>query len=170
MLTINLPFPVSANQYWQIQGKRLIKSKKAREYISNVTYTWLQAKASQGLKPFEKGTTLALAIAVYYPVRRGPDLDLDNAIKVLIDSMETAGIFFNDNQFRYIQISREKPEDKFRQGLVRVNIKECPDVLELHDGTFIVKEIHGVSNMRKLTIAKQGPCPEMDDDNPKWNI
>ena len=152
MLTINLPFPVSANQYWQIQGKRLIKSKKARDYIAAVTYTWMVAK-SNGMKPFGKEVTLALAVAVYYPVRPGPDLDLDNAIKVLVDAMETAGLFHNDNQFRYIQISREKPEDKFKHGLVRVNIKECANELELHNGTFIVKEIHGVNlklNERKI--------------------
>ena len=139
MLTINFPFPVSANQYWQIHGKRLIKSKKARAYISSVTYTWLVAK-SNGMKSFDKDATLALSIAAHYPVRCGPDSDLDNNIKVLVDAMETAGVFHNDNQFRHVQISREKSKDK--QGMVRVNIKECPNELDVHDGTFIVKGVH----------------------------
>ena len=139
MLTINFPFPVSANQYWQIHGKRLIKSKKARAYISSVTYSWLGAK-SKGMKSFGKDVTLALSIAAHYPVRKGPDCDCDNLIKVLVDAMETAGVFHNDNQFRHVQISREKATD--RVGMVRVNIKECPNVLDVHDGTFTVKGVH----------------------------
>ena len=44
MLTIDLPFPVSANSYWQITGRRLIKTKRARAYISEVVLYWLAAK------------------------------------------------------------------------------------------------------------------------------
>ena len=106
MLTIELPFPVTANKYWMIAGRRLIKTKVARAYIREVTLYWLNVKQF-GAQAFGEDETLAMAIAIHYPVRKGPDCDVDNLLKVLIDAMETAGIFQNDNQIRFIQISME---------------------------------------------------------------
>ncbi len=140
MLTIELPFPVSANAYWMIAGRRLIKTKRARAYIAEVVLYWLNAKML-GARAFGEDETLALAIAIHYPVRKGPDCDVDNLLKVLIDAMETAGIFQNDRQIRFIQISREKAKDK-TIGSVRVNIKSCPHEMELNDRNFRVEEIH----------------------------
>ena len=141
MLTLDLPFPVSANQYWMIAGRKLIKTKVARSYIREVSLYWLNEKA-KGAQAFGEDETLALAVALHYPVRRGPDCDVDNCLKVLVDSLETAGVFQNDNQIRHIQITREEAKDKTIGG-VRVCIKSCPHEMMLHDGTFIVKEIHG---------------------------
>ena len=141
MLTLDLPFPVSANQYWMIAGRKLIKTKVARSYIREVTLYWLNEKA-KGAQAFGEDETLALAVALHYPVRRGPDCDVDNCLKVLVDSLETAGVFQNDNQIRHIQITREEAKDKTIGG-VRVSIRSCPLEMMLHDGTFIVKEIHG---------------------------
>ena len=141
MLTLDLPFPVSANQYWMIAGRKLIKTKVARSYIREVTLYWLNEKA-KGALAFGEDETLALAVALHYPVRRGPDCDVDNCLKVLVDSLETAGVFQNDNQIRHIQITREEAKDKTIGG-VRVSIRSWPHEMMLHDGTFIVKEIHG---------------------------
>ena len=141
MLTLDLPFPVSANQYWMIAGRKLIKTKVARSYIREVTLYWLNEKA-KGTQAFGEDETLALAVALHYPVRRGPDCDVDNCLKVLVDSLETAGVFQNDNQIRHIQITREEAKDKTIGG-VRVCIKSCPHEMVMHDGTFIVNEVHG---------------------------
>ena len=140
MLTIELPFPVSANSYWMIAGRRLIKTKRARAYIAEVTLYWLNAKML-GAQAFGEDETLALSIAVHYPTKPGPDPDIDNLSKVLIDAMETAGIYQNDRQIRFVQISREKAKDK-TIGSVRVNIKACPHEMELNDRNFRVEEIH----------------------------
>ena len=140
MLTIELPFPVTANAYWMIAGRRLIKSKRARAYIAEVTLMWLNAK-SKGAKAFGEDETLALAIAIHYPVDKRKHIDTDNALKVLIDAMETAGIYKNDNQIRFIQISRAEAKDKTIGG-VRVNIRSCPHEMELNDQNFRVEEIH----------------------------
>ena len=141
MLTIELPFPVSANKYWMIAGRRLIKTKVARAYIAEVTLMWLDAK-SKGAQAFGEDETLALAIAIHYPVdKRKHRMDTDNALKGLIDAMETAGIYQNDNQIRFIQISREEAKDRTIGG-VRVNIKSCPHEMQLNDRNFRVEEIH----------------------------
>ncbi len=139
MLTINLPFPVSANAYWMIAGRRLIKTKRARAFIAEVTLYWLNAK-SKGAEAFGEDETLAMSIAVHYPVRRGPDGDIDNLSKVLIDAMETAGIYQNDRQIRFVSISREKAKDTI--GSVRVNIKSCPHEMALNDVNFKVEGVH----------------------------
>ena len=140
MLTIELPFPVTANSYWQVAGRRLIKTKRARKYIAEVTLYWLNAKML-GAQAFGEDETLALSIAIHYPVRKGPDCDVDNLLKVLIDAMETAGIYQNDRQIRFVQISRENAKDK-TIGSVRVNIKSCPHEMELNDRNFRVEEVH----------------------------
>ena len=140
MLTIELPFPVSANSYWMIAGRRLIKTKRARAYIAEVVLYWLNAKML-GARAFGEDETLALAIAIHYPTDKRKHLDTDNALKVLIDAMETAGIYKNDRQLRFIQISREEAKDK-TIGSVRVNIKSCPHEMELNDRNFRVEEIH----------------------------
>ena len=140
MLTIELPFPVTANAYWMIAGRKLIKTKRARVYIAEVVLYWLNAKLL-GARAFGEDETLAMSVAIHYPVRKGPDCDVDNLLKVLVDAMETAGIYQNDNQIRFIQISREKAKDK-TIGSVRVNIKSCPHEMELNDRNFRVEEIH----------------------------
>jgi Holliday junction resolvase RusA-like endonuclease len=140
VLTIELPFPVTANAYWMIAGRKLIKTKRARVYIAEVVLYWLNAKLL-GARAFGEDETLAMSVAIHYPVRKGPDCDVDNLLKVLIDAMETAGIYQNDNQIRFIQISREKAKDK-TIGSVRVNIKSCPHEMELNDRNFRVEEIH----------------------------
>ena len=140
MLTIELPFPVSANSYWMIAGRKRIKTKRARAYIAEVVLYWLNCKML-GARAFGEDETLALAIAIHYPVDKRKHLDTDNALKVLIDAMETAGIYKNDRQIRFIQISREEAKDK-TIGSVRVNIKTCPHEMELNDKNFRVEEIH----------------------------
>jgi len=141
-ITIELPFPPTANRYWQLARGRIIKTKQARQYEKDVLATVLTTLSKRGLGPLHSSKeTLALSIAVHYPTKkRGPNMDLDNVEKVLIDSLQ--GYFFhNDRQLRHIQISKEKSKDKF--GSVRVTVKLCPDELEVHDGTFTVKGIHG---------------------------
>jgi Holliday junction resolvase RusA-like endonuclease len=101
---------------------------------------WLNAKLL-GARAFGEDETLALAIAIHYPIDKRKHLDTDNALKVLIDAMETAGIYQNDNQIRFIQISREEAKDK-TIGSVRVNIKSCPHEMQLNDRNFRVEEIH----------------------------
>tara|TARA_R110002051_G_scaffold199711_1_gene266528 strand:+ start:3136 stop:3585 length:450 start_codon:yes stop_codon:yes gene_type:complete len=144
VLKLKLPFPISANRYWQIVGKRLIKTKQARTFIANVVFCWLNEKA-KGAKSFKEDDYLALSVAVFYPIKRGPDVDLDNLCKVLIDAMETAQIFPNDKQFRHIQLTREYNPD--REGFVRITIKKCDDFTSVNDDTFVVKNIHK-SNIR----------------------
>ena len=141
-ITIELPFPPTANTYWQPVRSRLIKTKRALNYRNVVSVLLL--KNSNEIRKWNPETdkdtrTLAIAVAVHYPKKKGPDGDIDNLLKVLIDCLE--GILFeNDRQIRHVQISRESQETK--EGSVRVTLKECPHEMKLHDGTFTVMGIH----------------------------
>lgn len=139
MLTLKLPFPVTANKYWRIAGRRMIKTKEARQYAQMVMLAWIEAK-TRGMKKFADDAHLAVAVAVMYPRRRGPNADIDNLAKVLIDALEGADIFNNDNQLRHIQLTREASENP--EGGVRVSLRECGNEMRLHDGTFTVHGIH----------------------------
>jgi len=138
-IKLDLPWPVSANQYWMPVGKRLIKTKQARDYITKVTLDWMSARADQGLKPFQNGTELAMAISAHYPKKKGPDMDLDNLTKVLIDALEVAGVYENDNCLRHVQITREcgVPE-----GLVRVYLRPVKAGLHLDKTSLKVLGVH----------------------------
>jgi crossover junction endodeoxyribonuclease RusA len=142
MITLELPYPPSVNNYWQVARNRIIKTKQARDYKKTIEQLMLvYSKQIRGwIKDIEQDNRpLALAIAVHYPKRGGPLADIDNLLKVSIDCLE--GILFkNDRQFRHVQISREAQNKK--EGSIRVTIKECPSELNLHDGTFIVKGVH----------------------------
>ena len=141
-ITIELPFPPTANRYWQPVRSRLIKTKRALNYRNVVSVLLL--KNSNEIRKWNPETdkdtrTLAIAVAVHYPKKKGPDGDIDNLLKVLIDCLE-GSLFENDRQIRHVQISRESQETK--EGSVRVTLKECPHEMELHDGTFTVMGIH----------------------------
>ena len=138
-IKLDLPWPVSANGYWQPVGKRLVKTKQARDYISKVTLDWMEARAEHGLKPFKNGTELAMAISAHYPKRKGPDADLDNLTKVLIDALEVAGVYDNDNCLRHVQITRESgvPE-----GLVRVYLRPIKSGMHLDKSSLKVLGVH----------------------------
>ena len=141
-ITIKLPFPPTANKYWQVARNRVIKTKRARNYQLSVHGIILTVNKSRKLGAWrreQEGKTLALSMAVHYPVKPGPDGDIDNLSKILVDSLQGC-VFDNDRQLRHIQISKEKAEGK--EGSVRVTIKICPDELEVHDGTFTVEGIH----------------------------
>ena len=146
-ITLKLPFPPTVNRYWQVARNRLIKTKRARDYKKIVSLYLLEAHKSirewntntSGNRIVKDKRTLALSVAVHYPVKAGPDGDIDNLLKIMIDCLEGV-LFENDRQFRHIQISREAQTTK--EGSIRVTIRECPDELELHDKTFEVLGVH----------------------------
>jgi len=155
MITLELPYPPSVNNYWQVARNRIIKTKQARDYKKTIAQLMLvYSKQIRGwIKDIENDErTLALAIAVHYPKRGGPTADIDNLTKVAIDCLEGT-LFKNDRQFRHVQISRE-PQDK-KEGSIRVTIRECPNELQLHDGTFTVKGIHNESEHSQDSRTKE---------------
>jgi len=104
MVDLELPMPPSANTYWRFVSGRVLKSKKARQYIRTIGELWIVHKAQTKSKAFSGDERLKAEIQVFPPDRR--KRDLDNLLKVLLDSLEAAGLFKNDEQIDEIRIRR----------------------------------------------------------------
>lgn len=99
----DLPMPPSANVYWRVSNGIVHVSKVARDY--KITAGWL-AKAAGVHTPL--AGDVAVTVTVYRPERRG---DLDNRLKVLLDSLK--GIAFEDDD-QVVEIHayrRDTPKD-----------------------------------------------------------
>ena len=98
-ITLDLPWPPSANSYWRRNGGRYFISKRGqdyREYVTKACYIY------QGL--FDSTMRLALSINAYPPDKR--KRDLYNLAKGVLDSLQHANVFPDDNQIDKLTIER----------------------------------------------------------------
>lgn len=98
-LTLELPLPPSMNTYWRNFRGRTILSAGGREYkIAIQEYV-----AAHNLLKFGDAR-LAASITIFPRDKR--NIDLDNRLKALFDSLQDAGMFDDDSQFDRIYICR----------------------------------------------------------------
>lgn len=114
MVSITLPYPPSANRYWRNYRGMTVKSDQARQYQEQAG--WI-AK-SQGVQPLTGD--IAVRIDVYRPAQRG---DLDNSIKVLLDSLN--GIAYQDDN-QIVKIIAQRFNDK-RNPRAEITISSCTE-------------------------------------------
>ena len=93
---ISIPFPPSTNSCWRAIGRgRVISSAKYREFCAEVA----------GLvEPLGLTCRLEAQIVLHAPTRR--KYDIDNRIKPLLDALESAGVFENDEQIDKLAVQR----------------------------------------------------------------
>jgi len=104
-IALTLPIPPSANKYWVYTGKRVATSSEAKAY----------KQAIRLLVPRDLiGGRVAVNVSVFRPAKRG---DLDNYLKVLLDSLEGV-LYENDNQITEIHAFRYDDKDNPRVELV----------------------------------------------------
>lgn len=96
MMQITLPMPPSANAYYRSVRGRVVKSEEARAYQLEAGWT---AKI-EGFQPVTGDITVSLD--VYRPRKSG---DLDNCLKVLLDSLNGIA-WFDDGQITAIHARR----------------------------------------------------------------
>lgn len=112
MITFELPYPVSANVYWRNFRGRMVKSAEAKNYQASAG--WLAKAAGVG-DPIDGD--VSFSVRLFRPQRRG---DLDNRLKVLIDSLN--GIAWNDDS-QVVEIHAYLDDDK-RNPRAVVTIEE----------------------------------------------
>lgn len=110
-MTITLPYPISANRYWRMWQGRMVVSTEARNYKEQAG--WIAKGAGVDMITGD----VALTVKVFRPQKRG---DLDNTLKVLIDSLKGV-IFKDDNQVTEIHAYLD--DDKHNPR-VEVGIRE----------------------------------------------
>jgi len=105
-VTLELPFPPSANRYWRTTRGKVHVSSHARQYRKLVAQLGLVAAFSQHWNP-QPDERYLLVAQLHYPTdRRSQRRDLDNCVKVLVDSLEYAGLISDDNQIHAIAVVR----------------------------------------------------------------
>lgn len=93
-----VPWPPTANRYWRNVNGKTLTSYEARSYKKVI-----QAFAFSWKRPCLTGR-LFIRIWAHPPDRRRRDLD--NLIKVTVDSLQSAGLFADDFQIDRIMIER----------------------------------------------------------------
>ena len=133
MLTLTLPYPISANRYWKaitIPGRTMMApSKEAKAYKQTVATL---ARASGIAEPFSWRVAVELDLFPQRPqdwakrARRDPVawdddvrcIDLGNAEKVLSDALQ--GIVFTDDRWIWDLHKRRKEPDGDARVVLRI--------------------------------------------------
>lgn len=96
-----LPWPPSVNHYWGQSGTRRYITKRGQTFRQLVA----DAVASQGVKMEGR---LSVFVALFQPDKR--KCDIDNYMKALLDSLQHAGLFEDDEQIDQLKIIRCNPK------------------------------------------------------------
>jgi len=114
MIELTLPYPPSVNHYKTIgriqrttTGKLYqtrINSNETKRYYFEVWFLVQHLKAKEGLISFDSAT-ISVEVDVYPP--DGRKRDLDGCLKVLLDSMQRAGLYNDDYQIARLLVQRK---------------------------------------------------------------
>lgn len=99
MLVLNLPFPPSVNTYYRRGAHATYMSKSGREFKSKVADYIVESGT-----PKLGAARLSLEIVLWPKDKR--KYDIDNRIKALLDSLQDAGVFDDDEQIDQINVYR----------------------------------------------------------------
>ena len=100
MLKLDLPYPVSVNQYYGHAYGRVFVSREGKAYRKMVCSTLRLMK----IKPMEGW--LEVQVDLYPPDRRRRDCDIH---KCLLDSLEHGGAYHDDYQISKLVTERHEP-------------------------------------------------------------
>ena len=98
-ITLRLDYPPSVNHIYGQRGKRKYLLPEVERYRTLVMISVIEQQPEflNGVF-FGKGVPLAITVYAYPPDRRVRDLD--NIWKAILDSLQKAGVFANDNQMK----------------------------------------------------------------------
>ena len=110
LAAIFVPFPPSSNTYYRSikvgNSCRVVMSKKGREYKKTVAEIIEQMRIEDsGFKnSIPVAVRLSVSVVLNAPTRR--KYDLDNRTKALLDALEDAGVYLDDEQIDSLSIRR----------------------------------------------------------------
>ena len=104
MQEFELPWPPSVNHYYRHVGPRVLISRDGRRYRELVTALVNQTD----FRPFQG--RISLRAEFYPPDKRRRDLDNVGG-KVLLDTLQAAGLFKDDCQIKRIYLEMHEPVD-----------------------------------------------------------
>ena len=114
MLNLELPYPPSINHYYLHTSNSVILGAKGKKYRRDAILLLRKYKGH-----FDVSKKLHVVINVFPPDKR--KRDLDNLTKCLLDSLQHAGIYVDDNQIDWLSIIRR---NQIPNGSVQIWISE----------------------------------------------
>jgi crossover junction endodeoxyribonuclease RusA len=114
LIELILPWPPSANNYIRHAGKFHYKTPAAKAFIKGVADEVLMKRSAKRLT-----SRLNVAIDLHQPDKR--KVDIDNRIKPLLDALQSASVYLDDEQIDSLAVTRCKA---IKGGCVRVTIEE----------------------------------------------
>ena len=116
MITLELPFPPSVNCYWRKCQHGMYITARGKQFRQDVGII-VKQQSFVDCMPF--AGRLEVRVGFYPPDRRRRDLD--NVFKALLDAMEHAGLYNDDEQIDYLSIERH---EKVQGGKVTIELTE----------------------------------------------
>jgi crossover junction endodeoxyribonuclease RusA len=117
MIILTLPFPPSVNTYYRRGAHATYMSKQGREYKAKVAEYITESNS-----PKLGAARLSLGIVLWPKDKR--KYDIDNRIKALLDSLQDAGVFDDDEQIDQINIYRGSGTVSGGQARVMIEVIE----------------------------------------------
>jgi crossover junction endodeoxyribonuclease RusA len=114
VLRFELPYPPSINHYYIHSASGVMLGAKGKSYRRDATFLLHK------YRNICKDKRLAVTINVFPPDKR--KRDIDNILKCLLDAMEHANVFDNDNQIDMLTVIRR---NVVKDGCVQIWITEC---------------------------------------------
>ena len=111
-ITLTLPFPPSVNHYWGQRGNMRYITKRGKEFRQSVA----EIVADNGKKAEGR---LQVVVSLFQPTKR--KCDIDNYMKALLDALQHAGCYDDDEQIDELHIVRM---GVFKGGECRVVVNQ----------------------------------------------
>lgn len=121
MICLSLPFPPTVNHMFGQAGTRKYLKKSGHEFRKSVSESVAELGISLG------DIRLAVFVSLFAPTRRA--YDIDNRIKSLLDALQHAGLFEDDEQVDVLWVMRKQV---VKGGLCKVVVVEADKAIETY--------------------------------------
>lgn len=123
-VSLTLPYPVTINHYYGFRGSQKFIKKKGKEYREDVERI-VNEPYETPFNAVSFGGLIIVSVTIYPPDKR--KRDVDNVLKCLLDALQHAGVFENDNQISKLVVERKGHLEGYevvKGGRVEVLIEE----------------------------------------------
>jgi len=115
MLELHLPYPPSVNTLWRRRGSRYYLSKRGKLFREAVRIAVL----SMHCPTFTGEVAVEIDVAPPDRMRR----DIDNIIKIILDSLQLAKVYHDDSQVASLSVKRVPRDPDTSGGFSIVRIR-----------------------------------------------